>query len=391
MATSRPLGLAAACSDAAHHATPSALPAGLFTAIDHVGVAVPDSTRRSTSTSASSACASCTRRSTRSRACARRCSPSATRAPASSCSRRSRRTRRSRSSSTAPARGCSRWPTGSTTSTPSARRCASAGVRLLYDEPRRGTAGSRINFVHPKDAGGVLVELVEPAASTPSLRLPAPGYAAGTRQVPLPAPARAPSAQEAPVQHILDAILGRGHRPRTGRPAGARGYRGVTVHADEVGMFEGRPTAEKDPRKPARRGGADPELGPGEALVAVMASADQLQHRLVLDLRAGVDVRLPASATAGSAADQAPRPALPRARLATCPASCCAPGPGVNAWKPGDEVVAHCLSVELEHRTVTTTRCSTREQRIWGFETNFGGLASSPWSRPTSSCRSRRT
>ncbi|BCJ66803.1 methylmalonyl-CoA epimerase [Polymorphospora rubra] len=37
------------------------------------------------------------------------------------------------------------------------------GVRLLYDAPRRGTAGSRINFVHPKDAGGVLIELVEPA------------------------------------------------------------------------------------------------------------------------------------------------------------------------------------------------------------------------------------
>jgi methylmalonyl-CoA/ethylmalonyl-CoA epimerase len=41
----------------------------------------------------------------------------------------------------------------------------SRGVRLLYEQPRRGTAGSRINFVHPKDAGGVLVELVEPAAS----------------------------------------------------------------------------------------------------------------------------------------------------------------------------------------------------------------------------------
>lgn len=36
------------------------------------------------------------------------------------------------------------------------------GLRLLYDEPRPGTYGSRINFVHPKDAGGVLVELVEP-------------------------------------------------------------------------------------------------------------------------------------------------------------------------------------------------------------------------------------
>ncbi|WP_432479604.1 methylmalonyl-CoA epimerase [Nocardioides sp. GXQ0305] len=37
------------------------------------------------------------------------------------------------------------------------------GLRLLYDEPRRGTAGSLVNFVHPKDAGGVLVELVQPA------------------------------------------------------------------------------------------------------------------------------------------------------------------------------------------------------------------------------------
>ncbi|MGI8879973.1 MAG: methylmalonyl-CoA epimerase [Jatrophihabitans sp.] len=37
------------------------------------------------------------------------------------------------------------------------------GLRLLYDEPRQGTAGSRVNFVHPKDTGGVLIELVEPA------------------------------------------------------------------------------------------------------------------------------------------------------------------------------------------------------------------------------------
>lgn len=40
------------------------------------------------------------------------------------------------------------------------------GVRLLYDVPRRGTSDSRVNFVHPKDAGGVLVELVEPAAGS---------------------------------------------------------------------------------------------------------------------------------------------------------------------------------------------------------------------------------
>jgi methylmalonyl-CoA/ethylmalonyl-CoA epimerase len=39
------------------------------------------------------------------------------------------------------------------------------GLRLVYPGGRRGTAGSRINFVHPKDAGGVLVELVEPAGT----------------------------------------------------------------------------------------------------------------------------------------------------------------------------------------------------------------------------------
>lgn len=43
-------------------------------------------------------------------------------------------------------------------------RLREQGVRLIYEAPRRGTANSRINFIHPKDAGGVLIELVEPAA-----------------------------------------------------------------------------------------------------------------------------------------------------------------------------------------------------------------------------------
>ena len=42
---------------------------------------------------------------------------------------------------------------------------AGNGVRVLYAEPKKGTANSRINFVHPKDAGGVLLELVEPAGT----------------------------------------------------------------------------------------------------------------------------------------------------------------------------------------------------------------------------------
>jgi methylmalonyl-CoA/ethylmalonyl-CoA epimerase len=43
------------------------------------------------------------------------------------------------------------------------RAVTELGMRLLYSTAQRGTAGSKINFIHPKDCGGVLVELVEPA------------------------------------------------------------------------------------------------------------------------------------------------------------------------------------------------------------------------------------
>lgn len=43
-------------------------------------------------------------------------------------------------------------------------RLRAQGVRLVYETPRHGTANSRINFIHPKDAGGVLIELVQPAS-----------------------------------------------------------------------------------------------------------------------------------------------------------------------------------------------------------------------------------
>jgi methylmalonyl-CoA/ethylmalonyl-CoA epimerase len=40
-----------------------------------------------------------------------------------------------------------------------------AGVRMLYDQAQVGTAGSLVNFCHPKDCGGVLVELVQSAGT----------------------------------------------------------------------------------------------------------------------------------------------------------------------------------------------------------------------------------
>ena len=51
-------------------------------------------------------------------------------------------------------------------------------------------------------------------------------------------------------------------------------YRAATVHKDEVDLFEGMASRDKDPRKSLHVDEVPvPELGPGEALVAVMASA----------------------------------------------------------------------------------------------------------------------
>ena len=180
------------------------------------------------------------------------------------------------------------------------------------------------------------------------------------------------------MQQILDAILVRRPRPRRTSPRSTvpETYRAATVHKDEVDMFEGLASQDKDPRKSLHVEEVPlPELGPGEALVAVMASADQLQHRVDLDLRAGVDVRLPRALRPDLARWPSGTTCRTTSSAPTWPASCSRTGPGVHAWKPGDEVVAHCLSVELESPDGHNDTMLDPEQRIWGFETNFGGLA----------------
>lgn len=152
-------------------------------------------------------------------------------------------------------------------------------------------------------------------------------------------------------------------------------YRGVVVRAADEQMFVGVEHNDKDPRKSLHvQDVPTPELGPGEALIAVMASAvnyntvwtsifepvstfkflkkyartselarkhDQPYHVVGSDA-AGVVLRV---------------------------------GPGVTKWCTGDQVVAHCLSVELEDAAGHDDTMLDPQQRIWGFETNFGGLA----------------
>ena len=152
-------------------------------------------------------------------------------------------------------------------------------------------------------------------------------------------------------------------------------YRAVTLHKDEEQMFSGLDSRDKDPRKSLHLDEvAVPELGPGEALIAVMASA--VNYNTVWS-----SIYEPVSTFSfleryGKLSPESARHDLPYHVLGSDLAGVVLrTGPGVHAWKPGDEVVAHCLSVELESSDGHNDTMMDPEQRIWGFETNFGGLA----------------
>ncbi|WP_373302039.1 alcohol dehydrogenase catalytic domain-containing protein, partial [Streptomyces eurythermus] len=125
-------------------------------------------------------------------------------------------------------------------------------------------------------------------------------------------------------------------------------FRAVTLRKDETEMFAGMASADKDPRKSLHVQEVPiPELGPGEALVAVMASS--VNYNTVWS-----SIFEPVSTFRfleryGRLSPLTKRHDLPYHIIGSDLAGVVLrTGPGVNAWQPGDEVVAHCLSVELE-------------------------------------------
>jgi crotonyl-CoA reductase len=152
-------------------------------------------------------------------------------------------------------------------------------------------------------------------------------------------------------------------------------YRAIVLLAEEQDMFTGMASVDKDPRKSLHvQEVPTPELGPGEALVAVMASA--INYNTVWSA-----IFEPVSTFSflrryGRLSPLAARHDRPYHVLGSdLSGVVLRVGPGVHRWRPGDEVVAHCLSVELEDPAGHEDTLLDPEQRIWGFETNFGGLA----------------
>jgi crotonyl-CoA reductase len=177
------------------------------------------------------------------------------------------------------------------------------------------------------------------------------------------------------MREILDAIL-------TGAPGDElaalplpESYRAAHVRRDDVGMFDDMPSDDKDPRKSVHVDEvAVPELAPDEAYVAVMASAINFNTvwtsifeplptfgflaRLGKESRWGARHDLPYHVIGSDAAGVVLRV-----------------GSAVRNWRPGDRVVVHCNYVDDQDPTAHDDSMLAANQRIWGFESNFGGLA----------------
>src|SRR3954452_23810615 len=177
------------------------------------------------------------------------------------------------------------------------------------------------------------------------------------------------------MQDILDAILSNAPGDEIAALPIPESYRGVYVLRDEQAMFEGLDSGDKDPRKSLHVDDvATPELAPDEAYVAVMASAINFNTVWTsifepLSTFAFLD-RLGKESTWGA------RHALPYHVVGSDASGVVLKvGSAVRNWKPGDRVVVHCNYVDDQDPSAHDDSMLAANQRIWGFETNFGGLA----------------
>jgi crotonyl-CoA reductase len=174
---------------------------------------------------------------------------------------------------------------------------------------------------------------------------------------------------------ILDAIMAGAAGDEISALPLPESYRAAFVLRDEVDMFAGVDSADKDPRKSLHVAEvAVPELAPDEAYIAVMASAinfntvwtsifeplptfgflDRLARESIWGARHALPYHVVGSDASGVVL-----------RVGTL----------VRNFKPGDKIVVHCNYVDDQDPSAHDDSMLAANERIWGFETNFGGLA----------------
>ncbi len=177
------------------------------------------------------------------------------------------------------------------------------------------------------------------------------------------------------MQEILDAIQSGASGDDIAHLTLPDSTRAAHVLRSEAGMWEGVESWDKDPRKSLHVGELPlPELAPDEAVIAVMASSinfntvwtsifeplptfgflDRLGKESVWGARHAQDFHIVGSDASGVVL-----------RV----------GSAVRNWKAGDRVTVHCNYVDDQDPSAHNDSMLAANQRIWGFETNYGGLA----------------
>ena len=177
------------------------------------------------------------------------------------------------------------------------------------------------------------------------------------------------------MQHILEAIESRADSAAFAALPIPESYRAAVVLKSEQEIFAGVPSNQKDPRKTVHIQDVPvPDLAPDEALIAVMASS--INFNTVWS-----SIFEPVS-TFGSLTRLARESSWAKRhdrdyQVLGSDASgvVLRVGSAVRSWKPGDRVTVHCNHVDDQDPTSHDDSMLGSNQRIWGYETNFGGLA----------------
>ena len=140
-------------------------------------------------------------------------------------------------------------------------------------------------------------------------------------------------------------------------------------------MWAGVASTDKDPRQSLHVGDVPtPALAPDEVYVAVMASSINFNTVWTQHLRADQHVR--SAGPPGRESEWAKRHDQPYQVVGSDAAGVVLRvGSAVRNWKPGDRVTVHCNHVDDQDQTAHDDSMMASNQRIWGYETNFGGLA----------------
>ncbi|MFN0090665.1 MAG: crotonyl-CoA carboxylase/reductase [Acidimicrobiales bacterium] len=177
------------------------------------------------------------------------------------------------------------------------------------------------------------------------------------------------------MQKLLEAILAGASGDELAAIPIPESFRAAFVRREDQDMFAGLDSADKDPRKALLVGEvATPELAPDEVYLAVMASSinfNTVWTSIFEPLSTfGFLTRLGREGRWGARHD------LPHHVLGSDASGVVLRvGSAVRNWKPGDQVVVHCNYVDDQDPFAHDDSMLAANQRIWGFETNFGGLA----------------